>query len=288
MLSVSVKASSRRVNAVRLVRKMRGGAQSHLLECDDGRFWVVKFSNNPQHRRVLINEWMAAAILLQLEISTPEASIIWITSKFLGGNPDVSLSSHGGRLEVEIGPHFGSLFPGDPSQIAVYDFLPEPLLDEVGNGSQFIGVLAFDKWTGNTDGRQAIFRRKENSLRATCPHMLFERRRYQALMIDNGGILNGQFWDFPDTPLHGLYPFRTVYRTVESIDSFEPWLNRIVHFPSNILDTAAALIPPRWLTGDEGLLAHTVARLLGRRQRVPELLKNCADDPGSPFPAWRR
>ena len=42
------------VNAKRFVRKMRGSAQAHLLECDDGSFYVVKFSNNPQGgRRVL-------------------------------------------------------------------------------------------------------------------------------------------------------------------------------------------------------------------------------------------
>ena len=35
------------LNAVRLIRKMRGGAQAHLLECDDGCFYVVKFLNNP-------------------------------------------------------------------------------------------------------------------------------------------------------------------------------------------------------------------------------------------------
>ena len=34
---------------------MRGGAQSHLMRCDDGNYYVVKFQNNPQHRRVLVN-----------------------------------------------------------------------------------------------------------------------------------------------------------------------------------------------------------------------------------------
>ena len=44
------------LTAVRHVRKMRGGAQAHLLEADDGKWYVVKFRNNPQHRRVLVNE----------------------------------------------------------------------------------------------------------------------------------------------------------------------------------------------------------------------------------------
>jgi hypothetical protein len=40
------------VNARRFIRKMRGGAQAHLLEADDGDYYIVKFQNNPQHRRI--------------------------------------------------------------------------------------------------------------------------------------------------------------------------------------------------------------------------------------------
>ena len=47
------------VQAVRSIRKMRGGAQAHLLLADNGRYYVVKFKNNPQHRRILVNEWIA-------------------------------------------------------------------------------------------------------------------------------------------------------------------------------------------------------------------------------------
>jgi len=35
---------------------MRGGAQSHLMRCDDGYYYVVKFQNNLRHKRVLVNE----------------------------------------------------------------------------------------------------------------------------------------------------------------------------------------------------------------------------------------
>ena len=37
------------VEAVQHVRRMRGGAQGHLMRCSDGQFYVVKFRNNPQH-----------------------------------------------------------------------------------------------------------------------------------------------------------------------------------------------------------------------------------------------
>ena len=45
--------------AVEHVRRLRGGAQSHLLRCDDGDYYVVKFKNNPQGVRILANEMLA-------------------------------------------------------------------------------------------------------------------------------------------------------------------------------------------------------------------------------------
>src|SRR5947209_6336789 len=37
---------------------MRGGAQGHLMRCDNGKFYVVMFMNNPQHLRVLVIEML--------------------------------------------------------------------------------------------------------------------------------------------------------------------------------------------------------------------------------------
>ncbi len=48
------------VRALEQIRRMRGGAQSHLMRCDDSHYYVVKFQNNPQHRRVLVNELLGA------------------------------------------------------------------------------------------------------------------------------------------------------------------------------------------------------------------------------------
>src|SRR5438477_486280 len=53
---------------------MRGGAQSHLMRASDGNFYVVKFQNNPQHPRVLVNEWLATRMAerIGLPVATPE------------------------------------------------------------------------------------------------------------------------------------------------------------------------------------------------------------------------
>ena len=134
------------VNARRLIRKMRGGAQAHLLEADDGHCYVVKFKNNPQHRRILVNELLAATLLEYLQITIPETALVRITEEFVGENPDLHFQLGSRCVPVEPGWHFGSRFPGDPQTTAVYDFVPDALLKQVVNREQFLGVLVFDKW----------------------------------------------------------------------------------------------------------------------------------------------
>lgn len=50
------------VLATQEIRRMRGGAQSHLMLASDGKLYVVKFQNNPQHIRVLANEMLATRL----------------------------------------------------------------------------------------------------------------------------------------------------------------------------------------------------------------------------------
>src|SRR3954468_22571037 len=91
------------VDARRLIRKMRGGAQAHLIEAADGHCYVVKFLNNPQHRRILVNEWIASVFLRYLGISTPETAVIRVTRDFLAQNPDFHFQREPRREPVEAG-----------------------------------------------------------------------------------------------------------------------------------------------------------------------------------------
>src|SRR5207248_6974030 len=116
------------VNAHRFVRKMRGGAQAHLLEADDGSCYVVKFQNNPQHRRILVNEMLSSWILAHLQISAPSHQIVSLSAEFLAANPEVHLQTGTRRAAIEPGWHFGSRHPGDPETTAIYDFIPDALL----------------------------------------------------------------------------------------------------------------------------------------------------------------
>src|SRR5262245_39733729 len=137
------------LTARRHIRRMRGGAQAHLLEADDGRYYVVKFLNNPQHRRIVINELLASLLLKYLQISSPETALIHVTDEFLSENSEVYISVRPQRIAVLPGWHFGSRYPGDPARTPVYDYVPDALLSKVSNLSEFLGVLVFDKWAAN-------------------------------------------------------------------------------------------------------------------------------------------
>jgi hypothetical protein len=265
---------------------MRGGAQAHLLEADDGDYYIVKFQNNPQHRRILVNEFVAAEILTHLQISCPAHQIVRLTAEFLIANPEVHLQLGTRRTSVEPGWHFGSRYPGNPDVIAVYDFLPDALLNQVANSEQFLAVLAFDRWVANADGRQSVFFRAQLKDWLARPGIPPRKLGFVALMIDHGFAFNGPHWDFPESAISGLYPRRTVYNHVRSLNNFEPWIDRILNFPSDVFDRAERRLPPEWLEDDAGKLERIFDSLLSRRKRIPQLLEDCRRAPGNPFPQW--
>jgi len=271
------------VAAHRLTRKMRGGAQAHLIEASDGHSYVVKFHNNPQHRRILINEWIASTFLHYLDIAAPETAMVELTEDFLAATPDVHIQLGRERRAVTPGWHFGSRFPGDPMRTVVYDFLPDTLLEHVENLRDFLGVLAFDKWMGNADSRQAIFfrARVHDPLAANPPRLGFV-----AQMVDNGYVFEGPHWRWGESPIQGLYFRPLVYRTVRGLAEFEPWLDRIRNFPEEVVDQAVKRIPPAWLEGDEDELERLLERLMRRRERVPDLIEQCRSGRSNPFPIW--
>jgi hypothetical protein len=274
------------VDARRLIRKMRGGAQAHLIEAADGHSYVVKFSNNPQHRRILVNEWIAAVFLRYLGIATPEPAIIRVTPEFLGEHPEAGIQLGSSHQPVEPGWHYGSRFPGDPARMVVYDFLPDTLLQQVENRRDFLGALAFDQWMGNADSRQAVFFRAR--LREWLPAFEAHPQRlgFVAQMIDHGFVFDGPHWRLHDSPLQGLYFKPQVYQEVRGLDDFEPWLDRIVHFPEAVVDQALKQIPPAWVQEDDGALAQLLEIAMRRRKRVPSLLAACGCTRAKIFPNW--
>jgi hypothetical protein len=262
----------RTTTACKIVRKMRGGAQAHLVQTDTSEFFVAKAPNNPQHLRTLINEAIGTILLRHLGVSTPEPALIWVPPEIVTSDDFFEMGKR--RVPLQPGTYFGSRYPNDPAEVAVYDWMPNALLSKVINISDFLGALVADKWTCNTDRRQAVFCREQTGFRA--------------YMIDQGFIFAGPDWRFYDGPLHGLCPFPAVYEQVKSLDDFEPWLHRARYFPDSIVDRAYRSIPPDWIGASRSELESLLDRLLTRRARIPAFLVDCRQARPGLFPNWTR
>jgi hypothetical protein len=269
--------------AVEHVRRMRGGAQAQLMRCDDEAYYIVKFQNNSQHLRILANEMLATRLAARLGLVVPQVEVVEVRPEIIAYTPDLVIQLGLGRKPCAAGKQFGSQFPGHPARMTVHDFLPDEQLQEVRNLSDFLGVLVFDKWTCNTNGRQAIFFREPGD-----PGSGDAALGYTAMMIDFGFCFNAGEWDFPDAPLRGLYARHRVYQGVAGMDSFEPWLARLEkQFTERVLGDEAAQIPPEWYGGDWNEIERLIERLYRRRERVRELILSARNSDREPFPNWK-
>ncbi len=263
------------INAVQHVRRMGGGAQSHLLRCDDGNYYVVKFRNNPQHTRVLANEWLGTRLGDLIGLPMPGVSVVHVDPSLVGHSPGLRIELGGHKTPCTPGLSFGSRYAIPPTEGQVYDYLPQSMISTVRNLEDFAGVLALDKWTCNADGRQAAFWKKSRE------------RKFTATFIDQGYCFNAGEWDFPDAPLRGVFAHVDVYRAVTGWGSFEPWLTRIESLPQDALWRIAEEIPIEW-HGSPGELERLLTRLWARRTRVRELIWSFKTSTRNPFPSWIR
>jgi hypothetical protein len=264
------------VQAVQAISRMRGGSQSHLILGEDCNLWVVKFKNNPQHLKVLANELMATRMAEAIGLSVPVSGIIDVSESLIESNPQLTMD-HGPtrREKCSHGLQSGSQFVGGLMPRQVIDFLPDEYLLNVRNLEQFAGVLAFDKWTGNSDGRQVVFRCTARG------------GRYNAVFIDQGSCFNMGEWAFRDAPLRGVFARNSVYSAVTGWDSFEPWLSRIEQFSPKALWEIADTVPPEWYEKNLFRLEELVQTLLQRRSRVRELILQFRQSSRKPFPRWQ-
>jgi hypothetical protein len=262
------------VLAVQQIRRLRGGAQGHLMLCADGNLYVVKFQNNPQHLRVLANEMLATKLAAAAGLTVPEVDLIEVSSWLVENTPELEIDF--GRYKEKCCPglEFGSRFVGGLMPGQVVDYLPEEQLADVRNVGEFAGILALDKWTGNSNGRQAVFARKQRE------------RRYRAVFIDFGYCFHAGEWRLEDAPLRGVYYRNAVYKEVTGWEAFEPWLTRLETMPEETVWAAANEVPPEWYGGDLSEMEALVEKLLARRSRIREAIEMFGRSDRKPFPKW--
>jgi hypothetical protein len=292
------------LHAMEQIRRMRGGAQSHLMRCSDGYYYVVKFQNNPQHRRVLVNELLGTRLARWMGLPTAPVAVVDVSEELIRWTPDLAIELPRSRTPCQPGLQFASRYPGDPRRLALHDFLPDEQLRQVNNIYDFAGMLVFDKWTCNTNGRQTIFFRrmgedgsqaapaaaaKQSAWRTDDFGDPYETApSYETVMIDQGFCFNAGEWNYPDAPLRGLYARNRVYEGVTGMESFGPWIARLEsRMNERVLDEMVREIPPDWYQDEYDALMRLVEQLHRRRALVPDLLLAAKRSSRQPFPNWR-
>jgi hypothetical protein len=260
--------------AIQQVRRMRGESQSHLMRCSDQNLYVVKFRNNPRHQRILANEMFAGLLARIVGLPVPEPIVLEVDERLIHLTPELNIRLVGGTTPCEAGLQIGSRYAVNPREGQVFDYLPAAILRRVVNLPTFAGILVLDKWTCNSDRRQAAFWR------------MMRQRSYAAAFIDQGQCFNGGEWNFPDTPLGGVFLQNEVYENVLGWDSFEPWLSRIEDIGQNAISGAAEEIPSDWYAGDSCALGALVRMLAARRTMLRPLLTAFRLSSRRPFPNW--
>jgi hypothetical protein len=264
------------VLAIQQIRKMRGGAQSHLMLGSDGNAWVVKFRNNPQHLRVLPNELLATRLGGLMGLTVPHCDVVEVTPWLIEQTGELEIDLGHRRERCVPGLQFGSRMVGGLMPGHVADYLPEEQLMEVKNLQEFAGVLVLDKWTCNANGRQALFHRKGRE------------KRYSATFIDQGFCFNAGEWRFEDAPLRGAYVRNAVYRGVTGWESFEPWLSNMEILDPQRIWAIAEAVPPEWYEGEWEVLERLIEKLIERRPGVRDRIREFRESSRGPFPNWNR
>ncbi len=263
------------LQAVQHIRKMRGGSQAHLIRASDGNLYVTKFQNNPQHVRVLVNDYLGTKVGRLLHLPMPEVSILEVSGWLIENTPELKIDIGTGSVPCMSGLQFASRYVGDPEQDRVFDYLPDSMFHRIANRDDFLRVLVFDKWTGNSDGRQAVFVKQPN------------HRTYRAMFIDQGHCFNAGEWNFPDLPLRGIFARNSVYETVTDWQSFEPVLSHIEQINLDDLSKIAAGVPEEWYRHDSEAITHLIETLHRRRSLVRELITGFRNSSRNPFPNWK-
>ena len=240
----------------RVVRPLPGGSQSFSVQCDDGFFYVAKFMGNPQGNRTLINEWIGASLLSRLGVTTPRLRLLRLPPNAEGLKP--FFRTPDGRLEIVGDLHLGSLYPADPDKVAIYDWLPDKVVENLlVNASDFVTTFIADCWAGHGDKRQAVFHRNKR------------RGGFEASMIDHGRLFGGHRWKLFSSPVICRYWCPSVYRGVDlntiarqTIDLIQSWslsqINEMFHSA-----------PPEWSEdGDQHAFSAMAEQLIRRSETL--------------------
>jgi hypothetical protein len=238
---------------------LRGGSNPLLCTASDDHCYVIKFLNNQQSRRCVVNDLFASLLAREIGLPVPQPALITITPEFVKRNwlsPKLKDAIGDGTL------HFGSRVPVDPNHWALFDHWPKRLTTELSNLGTAAGCWLFDVWTANGDGFQYLVHWQRPGA-------------FRFWKLDHGFCFLANHWTFQDTPrIPGGWQ-QVAMQGVARMTDFEPYLSRIKALPFERIRHIAEAIPRSWLGSDWEEFETMLFVLADRADRIEEHVERC-------------
>jgi hypothetical protein len=138
-----VRTAKRHVRSMDAAQGEGGGSQPQVLQDSEGESWMVKAANNPQGLRVLVNEYVAAALGARLAAAVQEGAVVSVPAELAqsvthsDGTHWTTDGAFGSRLLDSAAPYTSDMLPSAANAVAL---------------ARTVGL---DTWLGQHDGRQA-------------------------------------------------------------------------------------------------------------------------------------
>jgi hypothetical protein len=247
------------------ISRLAGGSQAQLVKADNGKYYVVKFIDNPQGPRIPINELIAGRIMHALGLRTPFPVVL-----DYAGDLDLHYPVYNkpGGDKISRGSGIATEYVVEPRQKVYENDASEQdpgFLDKVNNLGEFVKALVVDKWLGNADSRQVVFHKDQNG------------EGYVVTLIDNAFSFGASQWEFgedSDNIYDGLYYRTRVYRDVQSMDDFAPMIAKIRKLDPEFIRETFRQIPPEYVRhASEADRMALAEELIRRRARIESMIK---------------
>jgi len=241
------------VEAVRFVRKLRGGSQPILIEASDGMLYVVKFSNNLQGPNLLFNEAVGTELFRAAGLPVPAWRPIFISENFLEANPGCWMETATDRCKPAAGLGFGSRYM-DWGENRVFEILAGGYFSRVRERRNFWTAWVLDVLGEHTDNRQALFLESSS-------------RWLDAFFIDHGHLLGGAWGTKTPVFQASRYLDARIYAEVSEEDGYAV-MQAILGIDAEALAVAGERIPSEWRTASAWMRFEQLLKRISNRSQI--------------------
>jgi hypothetical protein len=254
------------VRAVRDVGVYRGATGPHLMECDDGLTYVVKFAGRS---RAVVNEYLGQRLARALSLPCPESALVEVTAELISHSSDMRSRS------VAPGVHQGSELVSNSSDLVALAGRHGRLDEDLVNWEVLPGTICLDNLILTEDRDRA-----ENHLVQAVPG------GFRYYMVDFSHSFTGESWTADSlvqgSSVRNLMPMLPqIAEAVRAESSLEAQLRRVEKIPDSLIEDVVTAVPAAWGVSEEERLV--LVRFLETRRG---LLRSVLTTNRGMFPNW--